>query len=178
MMPSPPIDTAIDTRHFWPAPSRQRPRFAPVHQIGLRSHRQSPHTTMRSSSFAPTRSPLLRQKADRHKRSAPTSSSHTPWPNPHSACGTAAAPLPAISCLGAFRTPAARARGEARHCRRPKTCTGRDIAPPITAVMPAAEAVLRGLSRKIALRPVHPFAASACSAAASRDQSARFDLAD
>ena len=41
---------------------------------------------------------------------------------------------------------------------------GRDIAPPITAVMPAAEAVLRGLSRKIALRPVHPFAASACSA--------------
>ena len=98
------------------------PRLAPVHQIGPQSRRQSPHTPC---------APLVRtdaltltwQKADRHKRSAQTSSSHTPWPNPHSACGTAAAPLPAISCLGAFRPPAARARGEVRHCRQPKTCT-------------------------------------------------------
>jgi hypothetical protein len=102
------------------------PRLAPVHQIGPQSRRQSPHTPC---------APLVRtdaltltwQKADRHKRSAPTSSSHTPWPNPHSACGTAAAPLPAISCLGAFRPPAARARGEVRHCRQPKTCTTVDI---------------------------------------------------
>ena len=102
------------------------PRLAPVHQIGPQSRRQSPHTPC---------APLVRtdaltltwQKADRHKRSAPTSSSHTPWPNPHSACGTAAAPLPAISCLGAFRPPAARARGEVRHCRQPKTCTQTDI---------------------------------------------------
>ena len=102
------------------------PRLAPVHQIGPQSRRQSPHTPC---------APLVRtdaltvtwQKADRYKRSAPTSSSHTPWPNPHSACGTAAAPLPAISCLGAFRPPAARARGEVRHCRQPKTCTGSDI---------------------------------------------------
>lgn len=102
------------------------PRLAPVHQIGPQSRRQSPHTPC---------APLVRtdaltltwQKADRHKRSAPTSSSHTPWPNPHSACGTAAAPLPAISCLGAFRPPAARARGEVRHCRQPKTCTLGDI---------------------------------------------------
>ena len=98
------------------------PRLAPVHQIGPQSRRQSPHTPC---------APLVRidaltltwQKADRHKRSAQTSSSHTPWPNPHSACGTAAAPLPAISCLGAFRPPAARAPGEVRHCRQPKTCT-------------------------------------------------------
>src|SRR3954453_20962118 len=102
------------------------PRLAPVHQIGPQSRRQSPHTPC---------APLVRtdaltltwQKADRHKRSAPTSSSHTPWPNPHSACGTAAAPLPAISCLGAFRPPAARARGEVRHCRQPKTCTKADL---------------------------------------------------
>ena len=102
------------------------PRLAPVHQIGPQSRRQSPHTPC---------APLVRtdaltltwQKADRHKRSAQTSSSHTPWPNPHSACGTAAAPLPAISCLGAFRPPAARARGEVRHCRQPKTCTNPDI---------------------------------------------------
>ena len=98
------------------------PRLAPVHQIGPQSRRQSPHTPcaplVRTAALT-----LTWQKADRHKRSAPTSSSHTPWPNPHSACGTAAAPLPAISCLGAFRPPAARARGEVRHCRQPKTCT-------------------------------------------------------
>jgi len=98
------------------------PRLAPVHQIGPQSRRQSPHTPcaplVRTDALT-----LTLQKADRHKRSAPTSSNHTPWPNPHSACGTAAAPLPAISCLGAFRPPAARARGEVRHCRQPKTCT-------------------------------------------------------
>ena len=110
------------------------PRLAPVHQIGPQSRRQSPHTPC---------APLVRtdaltltwQKADRHKRSAPTSSSHTPWPNPHSACGTAAAPLPAISCLGAFRPPAARARGEVRHCRQPKTCTEGDIQPAVGFAM-------------------------------------------
>src|SRR3954447_4651432 len=86
------------------------PRLAPVHQIGPQSRRQSPHTPC---------APLVRtdaltltwQKADRHKRSAPPPQSHPPWPNPHSACGTAAAPLPAISCLGAFRPPAARRPG-------------------------------------------------------------------
>ena len=40
-------------------------------------------------------------------------SSHAPRPNPHRARGTAGVPPPsAISCLGAFRTPAAGARGE------------------------------------------------------------------
>ena len=37
------------------------------------------------------------------------------------------APLPAISCLGAFRPPAASARGGSRYCRRPKTYTRTDI---------------------------------------------------
>ena len=104
------------------------PRLAPVHQIGPQSRRQSPHTPC-ASLVRTDALTLTWQKADRHKRSAPTSSSHTPWPNPHSACGTAAAPLPAISCLGAFRPPAARARGEVRHCRQPKTCTIGDIDP-------------------------------------------------
>jgi hypothetical protein len=121
------------------------PRLAPVHQIGPQSRRQSPHTPC---------APLVRtdaltltwQKADRHKRSAPTSSSHTPWPNPHSACGTAAAPLPAISCLGAFRPPAARARGEVRHCRQPKTCTEPDICQVILVGMHEASAALGGRS--------------------------------
>ena len=35
----------------------------------------------------------------------------------------AALPPAAISCLGAFRTPAACVRGRARDCRRAKTCT-------------------------------------------------------
>src|SRR6478609_10588948 len=72
------------------------PRLAPVHQIGPQSRRQSPHTPcaplVRTDALT-----LTLQKADRHKRSAPTSPSHTPWPNPHSACGTAAAPIPSIS---------------------------------------------------------------------------------
>ena len=54
------------------------------------------------------------------------------WPaprsNPHSARCLVGAKLPATSCLGAFRTPAARVRGASRHCRRPKTCTGADFA--------------------------------------------------
>src|SRR5882762_5166535 len=36
---------------------------------------------------------------------------NVPWLNLHSARGTTGAPLPAISCLGAFRTPAAAVRG-------------------------------------------------------------------
>ena len=44
-------------------------------------------------------------------RSAESHSNHVPRLTLHSARGTAGAPLPAISCLGAFRTPAAAARG-------------------------------------------------------------------
>jgi hypothetical protein len=40
-----------------------------------------------------------------------TSPTLTPAPNPHSARCTVGAPHPAISCLGAFRTPALRAWG-------------------------------------------------------------------
>ena len=39
----------------------------------------------------------------------------TYWLTLHSARGTAGAPLPALSCLGAFRTPAAAAHGLHRH---------------------------------------------------------------
>lgn len=45
---------------------------------------------------------LTLQKADRHNRSAPTSSSHTPWPNPHSARGTAADHFPRFRALALF----------------------------------------------------------------------------
>src|SRR6266581_9520257 len=42
-------------------------------------------------------------------------SNQVPQLNLRSARGTAGAPLPAISCLGAFWTPAATARGRVRH---------------------------------------------------------------
>ena len=51
------------------------------------------------------------RKSDRIRRLTSTSSTLTPRPNPHSAGGTLGAPHPAISCLGAFRTLAAAARG-------------------------------------------------------------------
>src|SRR4029077_20842737 len=47
----------------------------------------------------------------------------TPLLNPHRASRTAGALPTAISCLGAFRTPAASACTDDRHRRRPKTCT-------------------------------------------------------
>jgi len=46
-----------------------------------------------------------------HAFEASTHSNHVPRLTLHSARGTAGAPLPTISCLGAFRTPAAAARG-------------------------------------------------------------------
>jgi hypothetical protein len=42
--------------------------------------------------------------------------------------GNAGAFLPAISCLGASPTPAARARGRHRHAGVRETCTGRELA--------------------------------------------------
>jgi hypothetical protein len=54
----------------------------------------------------------------------PTTQAHHLRPNPHSARCAAAVPLPAISCLGAFRTPAASVPWLARQCRRPKTLYG------------------------------------------------------
>src|SRR6266436_8769762 len=51
-------------------------------------------------------------------------SNQVPRLNLRSARGTAGAPLPAISCLGAFWTPAATARGRVRHAGVQKPCMG------------------------------------------------------
>src|ERR1700676_997424 len=51
-------------------------------------------------------------------------SSSAPPSNPHSARCAASAQLPATSCLGAFWTPAARARGRGRHAGVQKPCMG------------------------------------------------------
>src|SRR6202035_4985377 len=58
-----------------------------------------------------------RASVGRNSRSALTS-------NPHSARCTPSAQLPATSCLGASRTPAASARGESRHAGVRETYTG------------------------------------------------------
>src|SRR5258707_5773192 len=72
------------------------------------SHRQ-PCPAAPAVLVSPSPTPIPRRKAT-GRRLDPTSSNLTPRPNPHRARGTDGALLPAISCLGAFPTPAARAR--------------------------------------------------------------------
>src|SRR5712675_2229438 len=72
------------------------------------SHRQ-PCPAAPAVLVSPSPTPIPRRKATgRHLD--PTSSNLTPRPNPHRARGADGAHSPAISCLGAFPTPAARAR--------------------------------------------------------------------
>src|SRR6188474_1148309 len=75
------------------------------------SPQYQPGRSTRRSLVYPNVLTLALQKTDRGNRSCPTSSTQNPRLNPHSIRGTASAPLPAISCLGAFRTPVAGARG-------------------------------------------------------------------
>src|SRR5712671_4484189 len=73
---------------------------------------------------SPSPTPIPRRKATgRHLD--PTSSNLTPRPNPHRARGADGAHSPAISCLGAFPTPAARAREglATAHVRKPAQST-------------------------------------------------------
>ena len=73
------------------------------------------HTQSHQPMCAPHASTVAHRRpaseSDRLDRSHPTSESPNPLRNPHSARGTHRAPPTAISCLGAFRTPAASARG-------------------------------------------------------------------
>ena len=94
------------TLAFWPAPSRQRPGLRQCTRLVRRRDRQSPHTPCAPlvRTHAVT---LLVQKADRTSAPLQPPQAIPRRPNPHSACGAAAAPSPAISCLGAFRPPAA-----------------------------------------------------------------------
>jgi hypothetical protein len=101
------------------------PTLASASSIRCQPHCQSSRTT-RSPRVHPDALTFAIRQTDRSDPRRPTSSSHAPWLNPHSACGSAGAPPTAISCLGAFWTPAASVGGGARHRRRPKTCTTRD----------------------------------------------------
>ena len=113
MMPSPSIHDRSDARHScWlsagSAPACVGPpdRPAVTPQIFWRN--------VRSACSPRHARPRFKEKRS-DRRLASTSSTLTPRPNPHSARGTVGAPHPAISCLGAFRTPAAAARGWSRH---------------------------------------------------------------
>lgn len=101
------------------------PTLASASSIRCQPHCQSSRTT-RSPRVHPDALTFAIRQTDRSDPRRPTSSSHAPWLNPHSACGSAGAPPTAISCLGAFWTPAASVGGGARHRRRPKTCTQPD----------------------------------------------------
>src|SRR5208282_2184973 len=96
--------------------------LASVPCIGLYCHRKSRRATCRSL-LHPAANILGLQQTDRRTCFCPPSSRPAPRLNPHSARRTAAELPTAISCLGAFPTPAARACGLVRDCRRPKTCT-------------------------------------------------------
>jgi hypothetical protein len=120
MMPSPPINDSYDTcHHRWLAAGRGQTRIRPLDRPV--SAPQIPSCNM---PIAPSDATILGlQQTDRRTCFCPTSSTPAPRLNPHSARRTAAELTTAISCLGAFPPPAARAGGLIRDCRRPKTCT-------------------------------------------------------
>ena len=87
------------------------PRLTSAPWIAPQSRRQSCRAACAPLVHRYARSHAL-SKSDPVDHLAQVSSTPTPPPNPHRARRTAGAPPTAISCLGAFRTPAAAARGQ------------------------------------------------------------------
>ena len=151
------------------------PTLASASSIRCQPHCQSSRTT-RSPRVHPDALTFAIRQTDRSDPRRPTSSSHAPWLNPHSACGSAGAPPTAISCLGAFWTPAASVGGGARHRRRPKTCTiperawrqsitSRPASPSADSARSVETCRLRHLRQDWLVREVFrwpPFAGSGC----------------
>ena len=101
--------------------SPPRLKLVAVRSIGRQSHHKCyPSCSSFLDRRAFTQPP---RQHDRRQRPDPNHSRITPRSNPHSVRRTAGARPIAISCLGAFWTPADRARR--CHCihRHPKTCT-------------------------------------------------------
>ena len=75
--------------------------------------------------FAPPASPIALPTAPSAHLSLPDPRSlrRRPRPNPHRARGASGAPLTAISCPGASRTPPVGVRGGVRHAGVRETCT-------------------------------------------------------
>ena len=91
-------------------------------RLSQQGHAVSPcRVRCRYGRSSPSNGTSLRDQ--RLTASCPPNPLSQPFPsqlNPNSARCNTAAPPPAISCLGAFRTTAVSARGS---CRHPKTCT-------------------------------------------------------
>jgi hypothetical protein len=98
---------------FFPALARQHTGLRRSARLA-RDRTANPVQQRAIRSFAPARTPKIPAKAIRSPASAQLPQ-HTPTPNPHSIRCTVGASHPAISCLGAFRTPAVRAWGWSRH---------------------------------------------------------------
>ena len=86
-----------------------QPPLTAGQQIGPQLHRQ-PCPATPALFVQPVAHTHPMGQSDWGGRFDPTSPNPTPRLNPHRARGTDGAPPPAISCLGAFQTPAARAR--------------------------------------------------------------------
>ena len=104
MMPSPSIARPQRRPSFLLALGRQCPRFASVRQIGPQLTPPIFSRNVRSARPLRHASPRLAGKPIGQPLDLNAPQRLTPRPNPHSARGTVAAPPPAISCLGAFRT--------------------------------------------------------------------------
>jgi hypothetical protein len=131
MMPTPVLDTHTATFTACvgscpTAPPLASPRWivAQSHPKHTKSRRLKRPLLDRVSTYVPP----TRQNGPRCRfaSSRPHLSS---WPNPHSTRGTAACPHPAISCLGAFRTPAT--ASIVPPSRHPKICTTSHIECPV-----------------------------------------------
>ena len=108
MRPSPPIDDRSDERHsgrLSAGSAHARIAVLDSPAVARQSCRATPTTLVHTDAH-----PYAWQKPDHRNRSAPVFSSPSPRQNPHSPRCTVGAPPPAISCLGAFRTPAVGAR--------------------------------------------------------------------
>ena len=123
MTPSPPIDDRSDARHSrWLSASNALARAASLNS-------QPGPPPILSHTVQPANPPLrahqsLCGKPIAATPSAPTSSSLTPRPNPHSARGTASALTARDFVPWRFSDAGRMSAWRASSCRRPKTCTG------------------------------------------------------
>ena len=95
--------------------------------------------------FAPPASPIALPTAPSAHLSLPDPRSlrRRPRPNPHRARCAGGAPLTAISCTGASRTPPVGVRGGVRHAGVRETCTGPDSCSAATTSAETARRVPR-----------------------------------
>jgi hypothetical protein len=123
---------SASTRHdYCPTARRKGPRLQRRSSAGgdhacLVGHH--PDVTGNSQQRFDARFPLVTSRVRPCRPNQSTAPPCPPWLNPHSARCTRSAPPPAISCLGASRTPLVSARRSVRHPGVRETCTTREVA--------------------------------------------------